>query len=231
LVSYQGRREIIEMVSRQVQPIGGDISKPLNEMITVDDAIGMFVTAQGMEFYVISFPTEGVTWAYDTKHGYWSRWNLWSTAQGQYDRFIGITAAYAKKWGKTLMQSRLDGKLYEVDRTFYTDAGNIIRAARRTGWIDWDTYFKRKRSNQLFIKMKTGQSNGSPKMLMRWRSDGRKEWSNAMDLPMYPEGQQDFLAKLNRFGIYRARQYEFILSDAADMALCEFQEDYTLLRS
>ena len=231
LVTYAGRRDVIAMISRQVTPIGADISKILNEYTTVNDAVGMYVTAQGMEFYVLSFPTEGTTWAYDTKHQYWAKWGAWNLAQGTYDRFKGITCCYAKQWGKTLMQSRNDGKLYEVSREFFSDAGYIIRAARRTGWIDWDTYFKRKRSDQLFIKMKTGQQNGSPKVLMRWRSDGRQEWSNYLELPMYPAGQQDFLAKLNRFGIYRARQYEFVLSDAADLALCEFQEEFTLLRS
>lgn len=231
VVSYAGRRDIIAMIQRQVTPIGADISKILNEYTTVDDAIGMYVTAQGMEFYVVTFPTEGTTWAYDTKHQYWAKWGAWDLAQATYNKFRGIRCCYAKQWGKTLLQSTADGKVYEVSREFFSDAGNIIRAARRTGWIDWDTYFRRKRSDQLFLKMKTGQQDGTPTLLMRWRSDGRPEWSNYMELPMFPSGQQDFLAKLNRFGIYRARQYEFVLSDAADLALCEFQEEYTLLRS
>lgn len=231
LGNFQGRRDIVKMVSRQFVPIGEDIRKVINDYTTVADAIGMYVAAQGMEFYVIQFPTENATWAYDLNLDYWAKWGAWSLGQGQYDQFRGRTCCYARQWGKSLMQAASGGAVYEVDRAFFSDAGNLIRSARRTGWIDWDTFFRRKRSDQIFIKVKTLQFDGTPTLLMRWRNDGRQEWSNYMELPLYPSGQQDCLVKLNRFGQYRSRQYEFVLSDTADLLLCEMQEEYEMMRN
>jgi hypothetical protein len=66
---------------------------------------------------------------------------------------------------------------------------------------------------------------------MRWRSDGFPEWSKYMELKIEANQQNDHFCKLNRMGMYRSRQYEFVMTDAADLALVGMEEDVSRMRN
>ena len=119
--------------------------------------------------------------------------------------------------------------MYQMSRTTYQDAGAEIRTLIRTGWINHGTA-RRKRSSQLFVKLKS-YSPTPAKVLMRWRDDGRPEWSTYMELQVGSESEQTQFAKLNRMGMYRSRQYEFLMTDNADLALCGLSEEVEELRN
>ena len=184
-------------------------------MPDVSDAIGDLIGVGGLAFYLLTFPTAGQTWAYDYKNDVWARWGYWG--EGEHTQFIGQHACFVKPWNKHLIMSRVDGKIYELDRGTYDDAGNEMVSFRRTGWLNHGTY-NRKVCEQLNIKCKAGMSDVGT-LLLRWRDDGREEWSNYVEITLSPIGQRDFHADLSRLGMYRSRQYEFRLSDNADLVL------------
>jgi hypothetical protein len=145
-------------------------------------------------------------------------------------QFLGTYGTYAKSWNKHVMLGD-NGVLYEASRSAYDDDGTPIRASIRTGWVDHGTW-DRKRSDQLIIKLKgTLNSTVTTKILLRWRSDGFQEWSIPLELEIQAGAQNDHFCKLNRMGLYRSRQYEFIMTDAADLALTGFEEDLTRYRN
>jgi hypothetical protein len=121
-----------------------------------------------------------------------------------------------------------EGDIYEFDRTVTTDNGNPIRSSIRTGWINHGTA-DRKRCDQLIVKLQ-GYASTDSRILLRWRTDGFPEWSNAVQIEVQAGKQNDHFCKLNRMGVYRSRQYEFILTDAVDLALVGIELDVTKMR-
>lgn len=217
-----GKRAVIMLQGRSPQVVSEPIARQLQDIDRVDDAIGSLCFAGGLNLYLLTFPSAGQTWAYDFKSEVWSQWSSWNTALAEHNVFAGKYSTYATEWNAHLMLAD-DGSLYEVSRDAFTDNGNIIKSSVRTGWLDhgsWD----RKRCNQLIIKLR-GYNPDAAIVQLRYRDDGFQEWSNTIDLPIQSNSQNDHYAKLNRMGMFRSRQYEFIMTDAADLALIGMEID------
>jgi hypothetical protein len=200
-------------------------------MSTVSDATCDIISSGGIAVALFSFPTDNQSWAYDYKNDIWLKWGYYNIFSGTHDRFLGQHSCFAKSWNKHLIQSRLDGKIYEVTRNSFVDGTNPLVSYRRTAWVDKGTW-KRKRSEQLFIKGKVYPKGASSYVLqLRWRDDGNPIWSNLMDLDINPDFQGDFIHPLNRMGMYRSRQYEFRMSDNVDFILSGAWEDVEVMRN
>lgn len=228
LAAMDGKRAVIRLENRAPKIISGDIDRELQELDTVSDAKGALVFAGGVNFYILNFPTERKTWAYDLKLDMWNEWGNWNAPLARYDDFPIAGSCYAKAWNKHLFLSR-DGKVYAISRDTFQDAESEIRSQLRTGWINHGT-MHRKRSHQLYVKLKS-YSPTAATVLMRWRNDGRPEWSPYMELAVGSESEETQFKKLTRMGIYRSRQYEFLMTDNADLALCGLMEEVEELRS
>jgi len=212
-----GTRVVVKFQGRAPVVCSDDIGRILAEMETVSDAVGDLIGVGGLAMYLLTFPTAKQSWAYDYKNDVWVRWGYWNATSGQHEHFLGQHACFVKAWNKHLIMSRVDGKIYELDRATFDDDGNEMVSYRRTGWLNHGTY-NRKICDQFYVKCKAGMSNIGT-LLVRFRDEGREEWGNWIEVPLTPVGQRDFLAKMNRFGMYRSRQYEFRLSDNADLVL------------
>lgn len=228
LTTVGDKRAVVTIAGRGPNVISEPIARQLQSYRYVFDAIGMMCFAGGLNMYILSFPTEGVTWAYDIKTECWSQWSSWDLKNGQHLMFDKHYSTYAKTWNAHLMLST-SGYLYEVTRDSYTDAGAPIRSSIRTGWIDHGTW-DRKRCDQLIVKLK-GYLSSDAKVLMYIRSDGQPEWSVPIEIDIQAGEQNEHFCKLNRMGTYRSRQYEFVMTDAQDLALIGMEEDFTRMRN
>jgi hypothetical protein len=222
-----GSRVVVKLQGRAPAVVSDPIGRVLADMDVVSDAIGDLVNVGGLSLYVLNFPTANQTWVYDYKNDVWSRWGYWNDTQ--HDNFIGQHVCFVKRWNKHLCMSRLDGKIYELRRDVYTDSTNPMVSFRRTGWLNHGT-FNRKICDQFYIKCKAGTSDNAT-LMVRWRDEGREEWGNYMEVSLSPIGVRDFLAKINRMGMYRSRQYEFRFTDNADLVLCGVDVELRLLSS
>lgn len=223
-----GVRTVIKMTGRVPQVISEPISEILNSYDTISDAIGTIVGVGGLHQYLLQFPSEGKTWAYDIKSDVWVPWGSWDLASGQMVQYIGQHSVYIKRWNKHLITSNEDGKVYYFDRNTYTDGSYPIKSYRRTPWIDHGVG-NRKRSLRLRIKIKRGISTDGSAFL-RFRDNGHEEWSLPIELTLNPTGQRDFIIDLSRLGQYHSRQYEVAITDDCDLCLVWVEEDVQKLR-
>jgi len=230
LVNYHGQRSVVMSVSRQPQIISQTIARQLGEYGDISDARAFHVQNNGAEFYVLTFPTQGETWAYDIKGDYWAKWGVWNPDASEYGDYLGVCSAYDSNMSNYYVGSAVDGKIYIFSRSAYLDDTSTMRTEYQSGWIDHDTYFRRKRCKQLFIKSRNTELQTNT-IVLRIRDDGRDVWSNDIALEADRQGQGDFLHKLNRFGMYRARQYSLVYTDPYNLTISEFQEDYDMLRN
>jgi hypothetical protein len=89
----------------------------------IDDAIGYCFQQQGHAFYVITFPTADVTWAYELKTKQWHEL-AWSDQNGGLHRHRANCCAFA--YGQNIVGDWQNGSLYALDPNVYTDVGQPI---------------------------------------------------------------------------------------------------------
>lgn len=231
LVKLQGELMVCRYDGRTPSPISQSISRPLNELVEVRDAIGFHIFTGGASFFVLTFPTEQVTWVWDIKNEYWAKWGVWDSNAGAYNIYEGQYSAYASKWGKYLVQSNIDGKIYEVSREFLSDANNLIRGYYLSPSFDHGT-LKRKRCKEfrLYVKQLSGNNTGSKNISLKWNSDGRSEWSNELTSSVAASDQHNSFLDFKRMGIYKSRRYALTMADHANYLIGDAEMDVEVLR-
>ena len=109
----------------------------------------------------MTFPTLGLTWAYDGTTQMWHKW-LYLNNLGQYERHRGQCCAVFQ--GMVLVGDYSNGSIYELDPENYTDNGQSIRRLRRAPHLVAD--LQRQYFDELQIQFQpgvgtTGLSDGS----------------------------------------------------------------------
>jgi hypothetical protein len=117
----------------------------------VEDAISWTYQIEGHEVYVVSFPTLNLTWAYDIASGMWHKW-LYTAADNSYQRHRGNCCATFQ--GLVLVGDYENGKIYELDKTNFTDDGQNVRRLRRAPHLVSD--FQRQYFDELQIQFQPG---------------------------------------------------------------------------
>lgn len=121
--SRSGGRCILSMAEGQVSPnLNQGINKQINALTTVSDAIGYTYEYKGHTFYILTFPTEGVTFEYDITNDLWS--SRMSNVSSSYTRDLGNCYAYC--YGKHLVGAYNSGTIYYLDSASYTENGTAI---------------------------------------------------------------------------------------------------------
>lgn len=135
---------IYQLQANQAQVVSNSaIASEIQAFAVTDDAIGYTVTFNNQSFYILTFPTEGKTYAFsetlnDTV--------LLTSFDGRY-----IGDGYSFVYGKHLLADRRNGDLVEWDFDVFTDLGLPIIRERTTGVV-------------------SGESLGKPRarLLIRW---------------------------------------------------------------
>ena len=189
----------------------------------VSDAIGYAYQEEGHLFYMLTFPTADVTWCLDV--------TVWERTQGamgwhqrlSWDSTNGVYRRHRSNCFCNLQDLRLvgdyqTGQVHQMSRAFYTDAGNVLRAQRRTPHV-WSRD-NRKRVFQSGIQveftpgvgLQTGQGS-NPQAMLRWSNDGGQNWSNEHWTTIGAAGATKNRAIWRRLGKARDRVYELNYSD------------------
>jgi hypothetical protein len=117
----------------------------------VEDAIAWTYQLEGHEVYVVTFPTLNLTWAFDATTQMWHKW-LYTATDSTYERHRGNCCATFQ--GLVIIGDYENGKLYQLDRTNYTDDGQTIRRLRRAPHLV--TEFQRQYFDELQIQFQPG---------------------------------------------------------------------------
>lgn len=188
----------------------------------VSDAIGYGYEEGGHLFYVLTFPTADVTWVYDATASAMLRKPTWH----QRASFDPVAGVYHRHRGNCFMDfadlrivgDYQSGQLHQMSRSYYTDAGNPLRAQRRCKHIWKKAQRTRVRQSSLQIEftpgvgLQTGQGS-SPQAMLRWSNDGGFTWSSEHWRTIGAAGHTKNRAKWNRLGQARDRVYEINVSD------------------
>jgi hypothetical protein len=185
---------------------------------TIDDAIGWTYQEHGHEFYVLSFPTAGHTWVYDTSIGPEEGWHermKWNTRTASEEAWRPQFHCLA--FGKHLVQDRQTGVIYEMSSEFGSDVdGDEIRRIRRCPHITNEKKALFFHELELDLEAGLGLQSGQgsePTVMLRMSRDGGKTWGNERTVSAGRVGQYGARAVWQRLGMARDAVFEISVSD------------------
>ena len=147
----RGQSQIMQMSGYLPQRISTHAVENTLANQYVGDAIAWTYQLEGHEVYVVSFPSLELTWAYDIATGMWHKW-LYTATDSTYQRHRGNCCATFQ--GLVIVGDYANGKLYELDKTNYTDDGQNVRRLRRAPHLV--TEFQRQYFDELQIQFQPG---------------------------------------------------------------------------
>lgn len=182
----------------------------------VSDAIGYCYEEEGHLFYMLTFPTADVTWCYDALTGQWHKRLSWDPTAGVFHRHR--SNCYMDLGDVRIVGDYQNGQFYQMSRQYYTDAGNPLRALRRTPHV-----WQRGNRGRLFfsqlqieftpgVGLQTGQGS-NPQCMLRWSSDGGFTWSTEQWATIGAAGETRNRAIWYLLGEDRDRVWEASITD------------------
>jgi hypothetical protein len=96
----------------------------LSTYATTSDARGFYAVIEGHDWYVLTFPTQNITWVYDISTGFWFEWESYDLNDvlnpwGRHRANCAITFA-----GKQVIGDYENGNLYYLNMDTYIDGND-----------------------------------------------------------------------------------------------------------
>ena len=191
------------------------VEKAISSYPLVSDAFGYAYEEQGHLFYVLTFPTADVTWAWDS-NSTWHQRLSYDANTGQFHRHR--SNCFANFQNLRLVGDYQSGQIHQMSRTYFTDAGEPLVALRRCPHVWSPEDRKRVFLSALQIEfapgvgLQTGQGV-DPQAMLRWSNDGAASFGNEHWAGIGKAGRTKNRAIWRRLGEARDRVFEVRLSD------------------
>ena len=168
-------RVVYRFSATQADPVSPPaISGSFQSYTVTSDARAFMVRIDGQSFFVINFPTEGKTWAFNETGNAWFQLST-NADQGNY-----LGTSYAEAYGKKFIGS--GGNTLELDFDTFTDNDETIIRERITPPITSPTGGRIEMSSfTLIMETGVGLITGqgvNPKVMFQASYDGGDSWSN-----------------------------------------------------
>lgn len=172
------------------------------------NAHAFIYTDHGHKFYQLTVPNR-ITLVLDIATGEWHRKKHWD-----YETHHAV--CYMKCFGKHLIGG-LDGKVYEMSRSYYDDGGKALKRLRRTHAISIDDRLINWKKLKLLMDygstpLTSGQGS-DPTLVLRWSDDYGRSWSSDKFLSLGIMGAYTKTIVKTGMGRSRNRIFEMYVTD------------------
>jgi hypothetical protein len=188
----RGDSQLFQMTGRNAVVVSHPFMSNKFRGYTRSDAFMFGFQQNGHAFVVITFPTDNITWVYDTTTGFWHRRS--SKIQGREIRWRAN--AYAFFDGNHIIGDYANGKLYKMKTDVYEDNGADMVSTRITGilrqGVSRVTINELTVINEPGVGLNTGNAEDiDPQAMLSWSYDGGKTWSNQHEMSLGKIGEVD----------------------------------------
>jgi|SRR3990172_323993 len=160
-------------------------------------------------FYVLTFPSENVTWVYDFTTDLWHQWSSYGVG-----RFNAATHCYFNN--RHYIGSATDGALSRLDAGVYADNSDpLVRKATTQSYSENQNMVFWKNLEILFEAgngLAIGQGS-DPQAMLRWSDDSGHTYGNSIWRSIGKIGEYGVRAVWNKLGRSRNRVYELTMTD------------------
>lgn len=220
----RGQKIVVMMVGYQPKRISTlGVEAAFSKYTTISDAIAYTYQQSGHEFYVLTFPTEDITWVYDLATELWHK-RAWRDDQNVLHRHRSNCCTVFN--GEIIVGDFQNGNLYKLSESTFTDNGDLIPCIRRAPHLvkDYNRVFYQ--SLQLYFQPGVGLVGGSdPQAVLRWSDDGGSTFGNDHYTGLGKTGQYKNRAIWRSLGTARDRVFEVEVTDPVNRVLisCDLQ--------
>jgi len=180
-----------------------------------DDIFAYAYKDRGNAFAVFTSPSENKTWVYNAATNAFHQWSS-GLYEGRHRSNCHMFFA-----GKNLVGDYLNGKIYEISGTTYTEDGETIRRKRISPPLFDPDGRKQIVYHSVEIEFKpgvglaTGQGS-DPQAMLRYSDDNCKTWSNEKWRSIGKIGKHKDRAIWHMLGSSRIRNYEVSITDPVE---------------
>lgn len=186
------------------------IEQQVNDFMNVLEAVSFTSQQDGHYFWWTWFPGSDTTLVYDAATGLWHERTLLINGV----EHAHLARCHALAFGKHLVGSRIDGKIYEMNPAYYDDDGSPILRSRITPQIENEQlrlFFERV---QIYLDGGKAGSGQDPQITLLYSDDGGNTYPVSLQESAGKIGQYSYRILYNRLGQSRARVLQIQCSDS-----------------
>lgn len=184
------------------------VESSISAMENPTDAEGWTYSLDDSRYYVLTFPSGGITWVYDFSTGLW------------HERDSFLLGRWRAAWhmrfdNKEITGDCLTGKLYYIDKTKYTEDGETFVSSHIFPSIHSEVRIPHAEFEvecEAGVGLVTGQGS-DPLGLVSWSDDGGHNWSNELNVNLGKIGEYTKRQIVRRLGSSLDRKYKFSCSE------------------
>jgi hypothetical protein len=216
--NFNGDMRVYWLKNTSVNSISSpQLNRQLNTYSKVTDAIGQAMQMDEHIFYILTFPTQGVTWVYDLTMSQFLEQPVWcnlSSAGMPYYRISQVTSLT----GNIYLGDSIAGNIYSLSKELATENSAAVQRQLVSAHI-YDNG-ERVYVNELQLAMEVGSKNvQGPKLLFELSKDGGFTYLPGQLLSLGGIGKYTTRVRALRLGRMRDGVIRLTLNDPVYMAL------------
>lgn len=172
-------------------------------------------TQYGHEFYMLHLPNNERTWCYDVVNALWHerRSTVINPTFLVPEQKRHISRSFTDGFGYKLVGSRLDGKLYFLDKNSAKDNGQVMVREMVSSPIFKENRWLKCSMFEVIAEC-TIKSDSNPLAILQW-SDDTQSWSDGVQMVIGKLGDNNFRYVARRLGRFRNRSFRVTITDDA----------------
>ena len=193
----------------------------ISQYATYSDAIGSVIQVGNQDVYILTFPTEGITWAYSQQRNFWFQLSS-GTQFGRYDGSSFVE--YNGDW----YVSGFDGAIYRLNYTQYTESSETLARERVTRTFDAE-YFggsdQKVYWDSITIRCTVGEgvNDTTPFLVLQYSDDDARTFSTEMSFDLGELGERNKTIKIGGLGSAYRRKWRIRCTDDVPFNLYELK--------
>lgn len=222
----EGHGQVFQATAKNPRVVSTpEIEFQIDSYSDISDAEGLTYQQLGHSFYVLSFPTGGKTWVYDSTMEFWhERSSRFTAPSGQKTDGRWRINTHALFNGNHIVGDFDNGKLYKLKNDVYDEDGEVLIATRVSQMLRNNQNDITVNGVQILFEPGVGLVSGQgsdPVSAFRWSIDGGNTWGNAIDLPLGKIGEYLNRAITTPLGQGRNWAFETSISDPIKRVLVD----------
>lgn len=201
----------------------------ISRYVKIDDAVSFTYTADGHEFYELNFPTQGVTWVWDSSLGVagWHERGHWNATKSMYEAWGPQYHAY--EFDAHIVVDLRTGSIYRMGNDLYADAdGDPMRRLRLAPGLRGDGKTRMFYDGfQLVLDQGIGLSTGqgsNPAVSMQYSNTAGKRWNSERIRRGAKKGELDHVTEWRNCGSTTGtRAFQVVMSDPVPWRIVDAQ--------
>ncbi len=224
-------QEFVQFQGQISRPSSDDIGITFEDIDDWSEAWAVLMHVRGQKFILLQIPnatnvhtTKGITALLDYRQQRWYSLYGWDNDLNLPARWPGWS--YYRMWNRHFVGG--EGKIYELDENTYDNDGEIMRMLGRSGHID---KFGESRCDNIRVRLKRGvvaEGATEPLFCLRAiRDNGKKtRWRRKS---LGTAGKKDMVIEFGGMGCAHTWQFEYFVTDAAEVEVVKMEVQMTPL--